>query len=128
MANLKEKAISLLASGTVDLQNGDGKTTVYTVPTGKKAVVTHVVMRGPTDSLAGGTDFDFGDGANADTWKQTVDLSGMTGTDDFFVISNDNAVVGAVFDAGDAFGVKPATGATADAQATMDVFGYEFDA
>lgn len=124
----KEKTISLLGTATVDLQNGDSKTTTYTVPTGKKAVVTHVVIRQPTASLAGGTDFDIGDGANADTWKTTIDLSGMTGTDDYMVISNDNAVVGAVFDAGDEFGIKPATGATADAQAEMDVFGYEFDA
>ena len=124
----KEKTISLLATGTVDLQNGDSKTTIYTVPTGKKAVVTHVVIRQPTASLAAGTDFDIGDGANADTWKTTIDLSSMTGTDDYIVIDTNNAVIAAVFDAADEFGIKPATGATADAQAEMDVFGYEFDA
>lgn len=128
MAHLKENAISLLASGVAGMQTADGKTTLYTVPAGKKAVVTRILVRQPTASLAGGTDFDFGDGANADTWKQTVNLSGCTGTDDYFVIANDNAVVGAVFDAGDEFGVKPSTGATADADAAIDVFGYEFDA
>ena len=128
MSKLQEKAESILASGTVDLQNGDGKTTVYTVPPGKKAIITAVVIREPTASLAGGTDFDFGDGANADTWKTTVDLSSMTGTDDYMRITNNNAVIAAVFDAGDEFGVKDATGATADAQAAMDVIGYEYDA
>lgn len=128
MAELKENAITLLASGTVNLQDGDGKSTVYTVPTGKKAIITEVVIANPTASLADGTDFDLGDGASADTWKQTVDLSGMTGTDDYMVIRNDSAVIGAVFDAADAFGIKPATGATADADATMYVFGFEFDA
>lgn len=124
MADLKAYSISLLASATVDLQNGDSKTTVYTVPTGKSAIVTHVIIANPTASLAGGTDFDLGDGADANTWKNTVDLSSMTATTDCIVISYDSKFT--VFNAGDAFGVKPATGATADAQATMYVFGFEF--
>jgi len=97
------------------------------VPPGKKAVVSHCVVRNPTASLAGGTDFDFGDGANADTWKNAVNLSTMTAATDYMVVSGDNAKY-AVFDAGDEFGVKPVTGATADAEATIDVFGYEYDA
>lgn len=123
----KEKTISLLGSATVNLQNGDGKSTAYTVPTGKKAIITLVVIRNPTASLAAGTDFDIGDGAGADTWKQTVDLSSLTATTDHIIIQPP-ATKMTVFDAGDAFGIIPATGATADADATMDVFGYEFDA
>lgn len=128
MANLKENALSMLASGVAGMQTADGKTTLYTVPAGKKAVVTHVVVRQPTASLAGGTSFSFGDGTNADTWKTGVSLATMTGTDDYFVVSKNDTVVAAVFDAGDAFGVKPVTGATADANAAIDVFGYEFNA
>ncbi|MBN1941817.1 MAG: hypothetical protein JW849_00825 [Phycisphaerae bacterium] len=127
MANLKDKAISLLASGVAGMQTSDGKTTLYTVPAGKKAVVTQVVVRQPTASLAGGTSFSLGDGANADTWKTAVNLSTVTGTDDYFVVTKNDAVVSAVFDAGDEFGVKPVTGATANADATLDVFGYEFN-
>jgi len=123
----KEKTLALLGSAVVNLQNGDAKSTAYTVPTGKKAIVTHVIIRNPTASLAGGSDFDFGDGANADTWKQTVNLATLTATTDCIVIAPPT-VKFTVFDAGDAFGIKPATGATADADATMDVFGYEFDA
>ena len=48
---VQENAIALLGTATVALQNGDGKTTVYTVPAGKKDVVTHVVIRQPTASL-----------------------------------------------------------------------------
>lgn len=128
MASLKEIAIALLDSvAGADLQNGDGKTILYTVPPGKKAVITHCVVRNPTASLAGGSDFDFGDGANADTWKNAVNLSTMTATTDYMVVDGSNAKY-AIFDAGDAFGVKPVTGATADAEATIDVFGYEFPA
>jgi len=128
MANLKDNAISVLATGAAGMQTADGKTTLYTVPAGKKAVVTHVMVRQPTASLAGGTSFSFGDGANADTWKTAVSLASMTGTDDYFFVTKNDAVVSAVFDAGDAFGVKPVTGATADANATIDVLGYEFNA
>jgi hypothetical protein len=126
--DLKGIGLALLDSvSAVGLQNGDGKTTLYTVPPSKKAVVTHCVVRNPTASLVGGTDFDFGDGANADTWKNTVDLSSMTATTDYMVVEGNNAKY-TIFDAGDVFGVKPVTGATADAEATIDVFGYEFDA
>ena len=125
MPDAKEKTLALLASTTVDLQNGDGKTTIYTVPTGKSMIVTHVIIRNPTASLANGTDFDLGDGASANTWVNTVDLSSMTATTDFMVIEGNN-VKYTVFDAGDAFGIIPVTGATADAQATADLFGYIF--
>jgi len=120
----------MLASTTVNLQAGDGKTVAYTVPPGKAAVVTHVIIRNPTASLADGTDFDIGDGANADTWRQTVSLTTMTATTDYMVIPSIAAtpVKYTVFDAGDEFGIKAITGATLDADATMEVFGYEFDA
>lgn len=114
-----------LASGTVNMQAGDAKTTVYTVPAGLSAIITKVIIRNPSASLAAGTDFDIGDGANADTWKQNNDLSAMTATTDCIVITDDNTKY-TVFDAADQFGIKPGTGATADATATMMVFGIEF--
>jgi len=128
MAALKDNAITLLASATVDLQNGDPKNTVYTVPTGKTAIITHVVVRSPTASLADGVDFDIGSGANADTWRQAISLTTLTATTDYIVIPSIAAtpVKYTMEVAAAAFGIKPITGATADAQATMDVFGYEF--
>lgn len=126
--DLNQEGFSKLATVSgVGLQNGDGKTDLYTGRPGKKFVVTHCVVRNPTASLAGGNDYDFGDGANADTWKNTVDLSSMTATTDYYVVEGNNAKY-TVFDAGDVFGIKPVTGATADAEGTVDVFGYEFDA
>jgi len=124
----KEAGIMALARGiTVNLQDGDGKSDIYTVPTDKGMIVSHAVVKKPTASLAGGTDFNFGDGADADTWKNTVDLSSMTVSTDFMVITGDN-VKYTIFNAGDVFGVKPVTGATLDADATVDLFGYLFDA
>lgn len=130
MANLRENAISMLASATVDLQNGDSKTTVYTVPTGKKAVIDHVVIRNPTGSLTGGTDFDIGSGANADTWRQTISLTSLTATTDYIVIPSIAAtpVKYTIEAAAAAFGIKPITGATGNYTATMEVWGHEVDA
>ena len=127
MTALNENALTLLASVTVNLQNGDGKSTIYTVPTGKEMIPVFVVIKKPTASLAGGTDFDLGDGGAANTWLNAVDLSGMTAATDFYVIDGSNAKY-TIFDAGDVFGIIPVTGATADADATAELFGYLFDA
>jgi len=128
MSSLSYNAVALLAGPvTVNLQNGDGKSIIYTVPPGKKAIPVLVLIRNPTASLAGGTDLDLGDGVNADTWVNTVNLSTMTASTDFMVIDGSGTKY-AVLDAGDEFGVKPVTGATADADASAYLFGLEFDA
>ena len=122
MSDLKTIGLSVLAIATVDLKAGDGKTTIYTVPVGYKMIPFAVIIRNPTASLAGGTDFDLGDGASANTWLNAVNLAGMTATTDFFIISSDN-IKYTEFDAGDAFGIIPVTGATLDAQATAILIG-----
>jgi hypothetical protein len=66
--NVKDVTISLLGSAIVDLQDGDSPTTVYTVPTGKKAIPTMVVIRQPDASLAACGDVDFGDLASGESW------------------------------------------------------------
>ena len=127
MSYLSYNALTMLASVTVNLRAGDAKSVVYTVPIGRKAIITHVVISRPTASLAVGTDFDIGDGAGADTWATTVDLSSLTAATDCIVIPAPSAKF-TIFDAGDAFGIIPVIGAIADAEATMEVFGYEYDA
>ena len=48
MANLTENAITRLSTTTgVDMQTA-AATTLYTVPTGKTAYITHVVIRDPS--------------------------------------------------------------------------------
>ena len=130
MAKAKEKTICMLASGSIDTKAGDSKSTVYTVPPGKKAVITHVVIRNPSASLAGGSDFDIGSTANADTWRQAITLVSLTATTDYIVIPSIAAIpVKYTLEvAAAAFGIKPITGATLDSTATMEVFGYEMDA
>lgn len=120
--SVTELADSLLGSAVVDLQNTDPKTAVYTVPAGKSAIITKIVIHSPSGSLSGGTDFDIGSGANADTWKQSNDLSSMTATTDYMVITSENTKY-TLEAAGAVIGILPVTGATADVTATMQVFG-----
>lgn len=125
MANAKEKGLMLLASvASVDMKTA-GKTTLYTVPIGKNAVVTHIVIHTVSATLAGGTEYDFGTGANCDTWKQDVDLSSMTAATDVMVIDSNNTKY-TRSTAADTFGIKVITGSTGAATATIDVIGIEY--
>ena len=120
MAALKEKSLSLLSStAAVDMVAGSAVATLYTVPTGKTAVISHVVVRGPSATLAGGTSFSF------TQWRQTVDLSAMTATTDYRVI-NGNDTKYQLLAAATAFQITKTTGSTGAATATINVFGYVF--
>lgn len=125
MAELIENAIARLATVTgVDMKTA-AKTNLYTVPPGKTLYVTHVVVREPSASMAGGTDYDLGTGANADTWRQTVDLSSMTTlATDYMVIAGADVTKYTDCAAASVFGIKVITGTTAACTATIDVFGF----
>ena len=125
MPDVDENAIARLVTVTgVDMKTAQ-KNTLYTVPIGKTLYVTHVVIREPSASMAGGTDYDFGTGANADTWRQTVDLSSMTTLNtDYMVISGADVTKYTDSAGASVFGVKVITGTTAACTATIDVFGF----
>ena len=125
-ADLKEKTgVSLLSSTTVAMGTNNTKANLYTVPAGKSCIVTKVIIHSLSGAVACGNDNDFGDGASADTWKTAVNLSTLDATDDYWVVSNDDALVEAVFDAVDVFGIMTDVGSSASAvNATVDVFGY----
>ena len=125
MADLIESAIARLSTTSgVDMKTAQ-KNTLYTVPPGKTAYVTHVVIREASASMAGGTDYDLGTGANADTWRQTVNLSSMTtsGTD-YMVISGADVTKYTDNAAAAVFGIKVITGTTVACTATISVFGF----
>ena len=64
MADLKEKAITLLSTTTVAL-NADADTTLYTVPTGKRCILSHATLVAGAD--AGTSDISIGqNGAETD--------------------------------------------------------------
>lgn len=125
MSALNENAITKLATVTgVDMKTA-GKTTLYSVPAGKTLYVTEVVVREPSATLAGGTEYDFGTGANCDTWRQNVDLSSMTtALTDYMVIRGADVTKYTDSAAASEFGIKVITGATNPATATVDIFGF----
>jgi len=66
MADVKEKALALLSSTAgVDMKTV-GATTLYTVPIAKVGRISHIVIRDPSASMAGGSDYDF------TQWKQLL--------------------------------------------------------
>ncbi len=125
MPDILEESIGrLITVSGVDMKTAQ-KNTLYTVPTGKTAYVVFVVIREPSASMAGGTDYDFGTGANADTWRQTVNLSSMTtsGTD-YMVISGADVTKYTDNAAAAVFGIKVIAGTSVACTATIDVFGF----
>ncbi len=124
-APLIENAISRLSTTTgVDMKTVQ-KNDLYTVPTGKTAYVVFVVIREPSATLVGGTDYDIGTGAAADTWRQGINLSSMTTlATDYMVISGADVTKYTDNAAAAVFGIKPITGSTGAATAVIDVFGF----
>jgi len=124
-APLIENAISRLSTTTgVDMKTVQ-KNDLYTVPTGKTAYVVFVVIREPSATLAGGTDYDIGTGAAADTWRQSINLSSMTtASTDYMVISGADVTKYTDNAAAAVFGIKPIAGSTGAATAVIDVFGF----
>ena len=125
MAELIENAIARLVTVTgVDMKTG-GLTTLFTVPTGKTLYVTHVVVREPSASMAGGTDYDFGTGATANTWRQQIDLSTMTTlATDYMVIAGADVTKYTDCAVASVFGIYVNTGTTSACTATIDLFGF----
>lgn len=128
-ANLKEKTGVSLLSRTTGVAMGDNatKADLYTVPVGKSCIITKVIIHTLGAGVACGTNNDLGDGADADTWKQDINLSTMDATDDYYVVTNDDVRIEAVFNAGDVFGISTDEDSDAGAvSAVIDVFGYLF--
>lgn len=140
----KEKGIMLLKNTTSVLMGTDGnglKTILYTVPEGKRCIVTHIIIRdalgaGPAYTLVGCNDVSFGTGAacgTANFLQNEAGIVDMTAQHDFMVLTAESDEY-TIID-GDAaaavdreFGIEITAGATdADIVATIDVFGYLFD-
>ncbi len=121
MAALTKSAITLLSSTTgVDMKTA-ASTTLFTVPVGLSCIIDHIVIRGASASLAGGTSYSFTD------WRQTVSLAGNTGgaTKYFLLNAVDNTSF-TIVPTGTNFQITVTTGSSATCTATIDVFGYYF--
>lgn len=118
MAALKEKAMTLLASVSVDMKTA-ASTPLFTVPIGKTLVITHAVMRNNTASLAGGTSY------SITGFRSAFSLNAITAiTTNYVVIQATDITSFTVQAAGTVINWTVTTGATAAGTATIDLFGY----
>ena len=117
-------SISLLSTTTgIDMKT-QAKTTLYTVPAGKVCYITHMVVRDPSATLNGGTDYDFGTDATGTTHRQAVSLTTLTTANTDYMVIDMNNVKVTECAAASVFGIYAHTGSTGAATATIDVFGY----
>lgn len=125
---LKEQTgVTLLSRTTgVPMGTNNTKANLFTFP--KPGIVTRVVIRNLSGAVACGTDNDFGAGATAAGWKDTVNLSTVDATDDYYQVTADDVRIEAVFAAADIFGIQTDVQSDASAvTATVEVYGILFD-
>jgi hypothetical protein len=75
MADAKEKTCALLSATTVAF-NADADTTLYTVPTGKRCILSHALVVAGADAGAT-TDLSIGAAAAGTDWVDAVTLSNL---------------------------------------------------
>lgn len=122
---LEELAVGRLASTAVSI-SGTTKQTLYTVPSGYKAVVLAVVARDASATAATGVG-GFGGNANANDFVASKNFTNLNGVDPVHIefqrdASNATPPAAVTYPAGTVFGVKMGTGVAATV--TFDVIGY----
>ena len=118
MSALNENSITRLITVAGQDMKTAGATTLYTVPVGKTAYITHIVIREPSASMAGGTDYDF------TNWKQTVSLASLTTLSTDYIVLDGNNTKYTDLAASTAFQITVNTGTTAACTVSIDVFGF----
>jgi hypothetical protein len=119
MASLKDKAITLLGSVSgVDMKTA-ASTAIFTVPANRTLVITHVIVRNNTASLAGGTSY------SVTGFRQAFSLNAITATTtNYILIQGTDITSFTVQAASTVINWTVTTGATAAGTATIDIFGY----
>ena len=111
------QSLSKLATVTgVDMKTA-ASTTLYTVPAGKTFYPHHVLIRNNSASLAGGTSYSFS------SWRQAVDLSGMTVTTGYRILQTTDNTTFTPLAAAANFQITVTTGSSAACTATLEVWG-----
>ena len=123
MPALKEKAITLLGSNAAVNFNAAAAYAIFTVPPGKVARVTHVIVRDTTGSLAACTSIKFGTYFNADA-SQHAALATITGATHWVSLINTTNPCIEVASAVAFNCTVAATLAGGTVVATVEAFGY----
>lgn len=119
-----QKTLFKLATVTgIDVDDDSAKQTLYTVPTGKSCIISHVVIRAASTDIDT-AEYGLGFNANADDVIAAAAHTELTGATLYTILdAKAGAVRGA---AADVFGVKVTVEQGAAATITVDVFGYLF--
>lgn len=83
MADLRENAISLLSVTTVAL-NADADTVIYTVPTGKRCILSHAILVAGADAVS--TDFSIGQNGAETDFIPTQQLDNLDAANDAVIL------------------------------------------
>lgn len=117
MPFLNESSITKLGSASVDMKTA-AATTIFTVPVGKVARITHVLVRDASASLAGGTSY------TITNWRATFSLAALTTANTgYIVVYGADLAQYVETAAGVAVQITVTTGSTAAATATVEIFG-----
>jgi len=118
MPSLKEKAVTLLGSASVNMKTA-AATTIFTVPIGKVCRITNVVVRDASASLAGGTSY------SITNWRAAFSLAALTTANTGYIVVRGADL--AQYDeiaTGVAVQITVTTGSTLAATDTFEIFGY----
>jgi len=137
MADIKELCLARLGLAVVADAQSDSptKNVIFTVPPGKRAIVSEVVLYNPTATLAGMNDVDFGGGATATSpaWlNNETGIGDMTDVEDYMILRSDSDEFIAI-DGDDSVAVDRdfvmyvVSGSTGAAGVTVAVFGFLID-
>ena len=119
-----QKTLFRLASvAGVDLNDDSAKVVLYTVPTGKSCIITHVVVRNASINLTT-AEYGFGFDANAVDVIAAAAHVELDGATKYTVLTAKAGSVRGV--AAGTFGIKVTVEQGAAATATIEVFGYLF--
>lgn len=128
MPALRDNAITRLSTTIGVSLNNAAKQTLFIVPTGKSAIVTHVILRNASAS-ATTADAGFGGDTPATDFRTGVQFNGLAGVGDGVIVTSENpddpsSQPGTIktYAAGVLFGID--MGSLVAATVDVDVFGY----
>jgi hypothetical protein len=128
MSELNQNAITLLSStALVDMKTNATQRILYTIPSGKTAIITHVCIKNPSASLAGGASYAFGNNPTTyNNWDSAITLISLTAATLCMILipTTAGAQTTTICAAGTEFSMYATDGSDAVATATIDVFGY----
>mgnify|MGYP001275634665 CR=1 FL=1 len=120
MAALTENAITKLSTTVaVDMKTA-ANTLIYTVPTGKSLLITHVIVRTNTASLASGTSY------SVTNFVQTFSLTAMTTTTGYRIIHAADNTTYVISTTGTAINWTVTTGSALACTAVIELYGVLF--